>query len=220
MTSSILRMTVVIVVAFLFLTVANSTEVQAQTESRSVTQMSAEEVARLVPGDPRVFDSEIDNSRVCGTDQSSLVDTTCVARFVQYGLAQSFIPSEPFSCGGMVVLRPSFGSPGTVTIELWDGLPNAGGTMMASGADPAAAPGGVASVTWPPVSVTPGNTYYLLFTADVAGEGMCIGGDLNNPYPFGNVFANPAYNPYATFDFAFEAFGDSVPVELQRFEVE
>ncbi len=49
---------------------------------------------------------------------------------------------------------------------------------------------------------------------------MCIGGALANPYPFGNVFANPGYNPFLEYDYAFEAFGDSVPVELQRFEVE
>jgi hypothetical protein len=120
----------------------------------------------------------------------------------------------------MIVIQPGVGSAGAVTIELWDGLPNAGGTMMATGSDPAAAPGGSASVTWPHVAVTPGNTYYLVFTADAAGQLMCIGGDTNNPYPFGNVFANPGYGSFPDYDYAFESYGDTVPVELQRFEVE
>ena len=83
------------------------------------------------------------------------------------------------------------------------------------------APGGFATVTWPAVAVTPGNTYFLVFTADAAGDGMCIAGDTNNPYPFGNVFANPGYQPFPTFDYTFEAFGDTVvPVGLAGFEVE
>ena len=220
MTMTTRRMNLGFVLALLSLTVASANVVQAQTESRSATQMSAAEVAGLEPSDWAFSDAHVTSGRACTTDQSSLSSPLCMATFDQTDLAQSFIPSQPYSCGGMILLFPAYGSPGTVTIELWDGLPNAGGTMMATGSDPAAAPGGSASVTWPPVAVTPGNTYYLVFTADAAGQEMCIGGDANNPYPLGNVFANGGFNPFPNYDYAFESFGDTVPVELQRFEVE
>ena len=206
----------------LLLIVASTSLVAAQPVSRSATQMSAEELAALEPVDSRASAEAIKRNQdlVCGVDQSQLSNTTCMAIFSQTDLAQSFIPALPMSCGATIELRTGIGSAGAVTIELWDALPNAGGNLLATGTDPAAAPGGFATVSWPDVPVTPGTTYYLVFTADAAGQGMCIAGDTNNPYPFGNVFANPGYGPFPTFDYTFEAFGDVIPVELIKLDVE
>ena len=203
------------------LAVASTTTVLADSGSRSATQMSAQEVAALQLGPSRTSPADVPRSSrlACGVDQSQLSNTVCMAIFSQTDLAQSFIPALPFSCGATIALVGGIGSPGAVTIELWDDLPNAGGNLLASGTDPAAAPGGFANVSWTNVPVTPGNTYYLVFTADAAGQGMCIGGDTNNPYPSGNVFANPGYQPFPTFDYTFQSFGDPVPVELMGFDV-
>ena len=210
------------VLGCLALAVASTTMVLAQPGSRSATQMSAQEVAALEPRDSRASHADVAKNRklACGVDQSQLSNTVCMAAFAQTDLAQSFIPALPFSCGATIALSSGIGNPGAVTIELWDGLPNAGGNLLATGTDPGAVPGGFATVNWPSVAVTTGTTYYLVFTADAAGQNMCIGGDTNNPYPFGNVFANPGYNPFPTFDYTFETFGDAVPVELMGFEVE
>jgi hypothetical protein len=195
--------------------------VLAQPEPRSATQMSAEEAAALEPSD-WAFDRDPDTlSLACGVDQSSLSGPVCMAIFSQTDLAQSFIPSLPFSCGATIGFTAGIGDPGAVTIELWDGLPNAAGNLLATGTDPGATPGGFATVNWPSVPVTPGTTYYLVFTADAAGQGLCIAGDTNDPYPFGNVFANPGYDPFPTFDYTFETLGDVVvPVELMAIEVD
>jgi len=204
---------------FLALVLATTTMVLAQAPPRSATQMSPAELSALVPVPGT--SPEPNRTLACGVDQSSLSNTVCMAIFSQTDLAQSFIPALPFSCGATIGLRAGFGNPGAVTIQLWDALPNAGGVLLASGTDPGAAPGGFATVNWPNVPVTPGNTYYLVFLADAAGQGMCIGGDTNDPYPFGNVFANPGYTPFPTFDYTFETFGDTViPVELTEFEVD
>jgi hypothetical protein len=210
------------VLGCLVLAVASTTMVLAQPVSRSATQMSAQEVAALQPRGSRASDADVARNRslACGVDQSQLSNNACMANFFQTDLAQSFIPALPFSCGATIGLVSGIGAPGAVTIALWDGLPNAGGNLLATGTDPAAAPGGFATVNWPAVAVTPGTTYYLLFTADAAGQGLCIAGDLNDPYPFGIVFANGGYQPFPDFDYTFEAFGDAVPVELMGLEVE
>jgi len=211
------------VLMFLALAVGSATLALAQAGPRSATQMSAAELAALGPSESAAFGAELSESPdlACSVDQGSGINTVCMAIFSQTDLAQSFTPGLPFSCGAWIDLRSGIGSPGAVTIELWDALPNAGGSLLASGTDPAAAPGGLASVSWPAVAVTPGATYYLVFTADASGQGMCIGGDTNNPYPNGNVFANPGYQPFPDFDYAFASLGDTtVPVELQGVDVD
>jgi len=192
----------------------------AQPVSRSATQMSAQELAALKPSEERATDkAAAENMLVCGANQSQLSNTVCMANFSQTNLAQSFVPTVPFSCGARIALRAGIGTAAPVTIELWTGLPNAGGVMLRTGTDAAAAPGGFATVNWSYVAVTPGTTYYLVFTAAAAGQGMCVGGDTNNPYPNGNVFANAGYQPFPTFDYTFETFGDATPVELMGIDV-
>jgi len=36
-----------------------------------------------------------------------------------------------------------------------------------------------------------------------------VNGDLNNPYHYGWVFANPGYNPFPSYDYAFRTYYDT-----------
>lgn len=131
------------------------------------------------------------------------VNDTCMANISQGGLAQSYIPTEPDAAGaGIMFIDPSSGL--DVNLSLWDGLPNAGGTMLASGTSQT--DGTVwADVFWDPVvNVTVGTTYYIVIDGDITLP--CVAGSTNNPYPDGNVFANPSYDPFPTFDYTFRTY--------------
>ena len=137
-------------------------------------------------------------------DQEQLSSNTCMANFSQTDLAQSFVPAMSSIEGAGVLLQS--GASGTVTISLYDNLPNAGGVLMATGS--AVASGGLwADVTWAPVGVTIGNTYYLVFTSTDGGQ--CIAGDTGNPYASGQLYANPGYNSFPTFDYTFYTLGSA-----------
>jgi hypothetical protein len=126
----------------------------------------------------------------------------CMANISQGGLAQSYMPLEAQSAGaGIMFTATSTGL--DVNLSLWDGLPNAGGTMLASGTSQT--DGTVwADVFWDPVvNVTVGNTYYIVIDGDPTLP--CIAGALNNPYAGGNVFANN-YTPFANFDYTFRTY--------------
>jgi len=131
------------------------------------------------------------------------ITNTCMANVTQTGLAQSYIPLEAESAGAGIMFETA--STGLdVDLSLWDGLPNAGGTMLASGTSQT--DGTVwTDVFWDPVvNVTVGNTYYIVIDGDPALP--CIAGDTTNPYPGGNVFANPGYQPFPTFDYTFRTY--------------
>jgi len=102
----------------LILLFASATIGLAQPQSRSATQMTAAELAALVPNEAGTFDATPGESLACGVDQSQLSNTVCMAIFAQTDLAQSFIPALPFSCGATIALNAGIGSPGAVTIEL------------------------------------------------------------------------------------------------------
>lgn len=76
--------------------------------------------------------------------------------------------------------------------------------MLASGSG-LATPGTYFDVFWPPVAVTPGNTYALVFGTTVS---MCYAGDLGNSYPFGQVYANAGFSGFANFDYTFRTWTD------------
>ena len=130
------------------------------------------------------------------------VDDTCMANISQGGLAQSYIPTEASAAGAGVKFRdPSTGL--DVNLSLWDGLPNAGGTMLASGTSQTDGTNW-ADVFWDPVvDVTVGNTYYVVIDGDVALP--CISGSLSDVYPDGNVFANN-YGSFPNFDYTFRTY--------------
>lgn len=96
--------------------------------------------------------------------------------------------------------------PGDITITLYDLLPNAGGTVQAQGTVLGVPVGGFAQVLWPAVAIVPDTTYYLVFTS--SSNALGIAGDINNPYPRGQVYANPGYQPFPFFDYAFVTYAD------------
>lgn len=141
-------------------------------------------------------------------DQEQNSDTTCMAGFGQVDMAQSFIPTFDNVAGGGVFLSTGLGSPETITIELWDNLPPAGGNYLAGGSI-LGNPGTWVDVFWPGVSVTPGNTYYLVFYSN--GSSVCFAGDTANPYPFGQVYANSGFGSFPTFDYTFRTYAFDKP---------
>lgn len=60
-------------------------------------------------------------------------------------------------------------------------------------------------VFWGITAITPGTTYYLVFDGNTT---LGIAGDTSNPYPYGYVYANPGYQPFPDFDYAFRTWYD------------
>lgn len=56
---------------------------------------------------------------------------------------------------------------------------------------------------WTHVDVTPGTTYFLVFTGNTT---LGIAGETTNPYPNGMSYANSGYTPYPSFDYAFRTY--------------
>lgn len=132
-------------------------------------------------------------------DQNQPSGPSPMAAFSQTDLAQSFQPGVTPCSGAGILLDPGFGTTDTVTIQLWTGLPNAGGTMLAQGSALGTA-GEWVDVHWMPVPVTVGQTYYLVFVGNTT---LAIAGDTSNPYPYGQVYANAGYESFPSFDYAF-----------------
>ncbi|MDN3725449.1 GEVED domain-containing protein, partial [Aequorivita sp. SDUM287046] len=130
-------------------------------------------------------------------------NTTCMAGVSQGGLAQSYIPLEAEAAGAGIMFT-STSSGLDVNLSLWDGLPNAGGTMLASGTTQTDGTEW-ADVFWDPVvNVTVGNTYFIVIEGDPALP--CIAGDTADPYPGGNVYANTGYQSFPGFDYTFRTY--------------
>ena len=144
----------------------------------------------------------------CTADVEQNSNTVGMAGFGQADLAQSFIPTTNRVTGAGIFLREADpAETGNITIELWDNLPNAGGTLLASATN-AGTEGQWVDVLFGQVEVTPFSTYYLVFTSDVST--ISIAGDTNDPYAGGNVFANAGFNPFPTFDYTFRTCGENV----------
>ncbi len=146
-------------------------------------------------------------------DQQQLDGSVYMAAFSQTDLAQSFQSQTASNISGASIMtQAGVGGGDVITIAVWDALPNAGGNMLASGSVGGVTPGSWAEVHWAPVPIVDNTTYYLVFTSDT--NTMGIAGALNNPYPFGNVFANAGYNPFPNFDYAFQTFTIPEPAAL------
>jgi hypothetical protein len=138
-------------------------------------------------------------------DQSQPVSSTPIAGFFQGDLAQSFQQAHSNVAAAGIFLWPAFGTGGTVTISLWDDLPDEGGTQLAGGSA-AGTPGNWVDVFWSPVAVTPDTTLFLVFTS--TPEDMAIGGADNNPYSRGQAYANAGFESFPTLDYAFRTYYD------------
>jgi len=143
------------------------------------------------------------NDRVdSAIDQNQPSGSTYIAAFSQTGLAQSFQQTNTNINGAGILLQASVGSSAPVTIQLWTNLPNAGGSMLAEATATGTA-GTWVDVYWTYVTVTPATTYYLVFTGNTS---LGIAGEINNPYAFGQCYANAGYGSYPNFDYAFRTF--------------
>ena len=133
-----------------------------------------------------------------------------MAGFDQLDLAQSFQQTNDNISGAGILLMVGIGATDNVTISLWDGLPNAGGTLLASASAMGTA-GEWVDVFWGYYPITPETTYFLVFDGNMT---LGVAGDTNNPYPHGHVYANPGFQPFTGFDYAFRTYyTTSVPTE-------
>ncbi len=142
-------------------------------------------------------------SGACDINQNADTNNSYMAGFHQPDLAQSFQhQSASRICGAGIELRASIGDKDTVTIELWDRLPNAGGTRLASGSA-VGTQGQWIDVYWNPVSIAANTTYYLVFKGNTT---LGISGDTSNGYPHGQVYANAGFQPFPNFDYTFRTY--------------
>jgi len=133
-------------------------------------------------------------------DQDQPSGPVYMAGFAQTDLAQSFMQTNANIAGAGILLQAGVGGTDNVTISLWTLLPNQGGAQMLATASAQGTQGQWVDVYWPWVPVTPMTTYYLVFTGNTT---LGIAGDVNNPYPYGCVYANSGYMQFPTFDYAF-----------------
>jgi hypothetical protein len=135
-------------------------------------------------------------------DQDQPDGSVYMAGFSQGDLAQSFQQTNSNISGAGILLQDAIGTSDNVTISLWDALPNAGGNMLISASATGTA-GQWVDVYWGYYAISPATTYYLVFDGNVS---LGIAGSLSNPYPFGNVFANPGFDAWPDFDYAFRTY--------------
>jgi hypothetical protein len=140
-------------------------------------------------------------------DQNQPSGPTYMAGFSQGDLAQSFMQTNANIVGAGILLQAGIGASDNVTISLWNLLPNQGGAVMLASASATGTAGEWVDVFWGFVPITPATTYYLVFTGN---QTLGIAGDTANPYPFGQVYANPPYQSWPGFDYAFRTYYDDV----------
>lgn len=144
-------------------------------------------------------------------DQQQTDASAYMAGFVQPDLAQSFQQSHNNIAGAGIHLQSGIGVTDTVTISLWDMLPNqVGASKLASGSGLATS-GTDFDVFWSPVAITAGNTYFLEFTS--ANDALGIAGAVNDPYGFGQVYANSGFGSFPDFDYTFRTWYDDGGVQ-------
>lgn len=128
---------------------------------------------------------------------------TCMANFNQTGIAQSFTATSATICGAGLSFESS--AFGTLVINLWTALPNAGGTLLATGSA-MVENASIGNVYWNSVPLTVGTVYFLEFTSSAPQITTCIAGSTVNPYPGGYVHANSGFQEYTNFDYTFRTF--------------
>lgn len=139
-------------------------------------------------------------------DQNQPNSPVYMAGFGQTDLAQSF-QTQLYNkiSGAGIFLQPGVGGTDNVNISLWDKLPNQGGSKLATGSAQGTQ-GNWVDIFWSPISINPNQTYYLVFDGNTS---LGIAGDTGNPYAFGQVYANPGFQSFPSFDYTFRTW---VPV--------
>lgn len=133
-----------------------------------------------------------------------------MANFQQGGLAQSFMQANDNIAGAGIYLMADVSSSDTVTISLWDNLPNQAGAKLLAGGTGIGTQDSWFDVYWTPIAVVPSTTLYLVFSGNST---LGIGGDEYNPYASGMVFAGTGYEAFAEFDYTFRTFAASAVPE-------
>jgi hypothetical protein len=139
-------------------------------------------------------------------DQEDLTNDAPLVVFAQTDLAQSFQQSVNDIDGASIFLANNFSDEQqtTITIQLWDNLPNAGGNELTQGSVTLTGDGQWADVSWADQAITAGSTYYLVYlSTDLS---YAIAGDEFNGYPNGEAYANPGYTPLPSLDYTFQTF--------------
>jgi len=130
-----------------------------------------------------------------------------MAAFGQTDLAQSFEQSASDIDGAAIFLFLGAGDDAatTITIQLWNALPNAGGSELTSGSVGLTGSGQWAQVSWADYGITANTTYYLvLLSTDNTYE---VSGDVTGAYDArGHVYANAGYGSFPNYDYTFETF--------------
>ena len=140
-------------------------------------------------------------------DQNQPSGVVYMAGFSQGDLAQSFMQTNANISGAGILLQPDIGTTDTVTISLWNLLPNQAGALMLATASATGTAGQWVDVFWGLVPIAPATTYYLVFTGNTT---LGIAGDTNNPYAFGQVYANPGFQSWPIYDYAFRTYYNDV----------
>jgi hypothetical protein len=145
-------------------------------------------------------------------DQNQPDGPDFLADFLQYDLAQSFQQTNANIAGAGILMQLDVGTTDSVTISLWDALPNQGGANMLASATGTATAGSFFDVFWAPVAITPGLTYFLEFTS-VEGTLGIAGDGFNNPYASGEAYAQlDVFSDFESFpdaDYAFRTYYES-----------
>jgi len=144
-------------------------------------------------------------------DQNQDENPTFMAAFSQGDLAQSFQQFNNTITGAGIFLQADVGTSDVVTITLYDALPNAGGSALASGSA-TGFEGSWVDVSWDAVNIAPDTTFFLVFTS--ATDTLGIAGSTDNPYDRGQVFANPGFQSFPTFDYTFRTFAVPAPASV------
>ncbi|MBK7406548.1 MAG: PEP-CTERM sorting domain-containing protein [Phycisphaerales bacterium] len=138
-------------------------------------------------------------------DQNQPQNDAYMASFGQGDLAQSFQTQSASNVSGADIQLMDFGggSSETITISLFDNLPNQGGNLMAQGSA-VGTEGQWVDVFWSPQPIAQNVTYYLVFTSAQNTEG--IYGSTVNPYAFGQTCANSGFGSFPDFDYTFRTY--------------
>jgi len=139
-------------------------------------------------------------------DQNQPSGPVYMTGFGQLGLAQSFQQTAGNVAGAGILLQSGLGSTDTVTLSLWDALPNEAGANKLAEASGTATQGAWFDVFWTPVAVVPGTTYFLEFTS--LANALGVAGATVDPYPYGQVYANAGFQPFPNYDYAFRTYVD------------